>query len=205
MVAIWRLPPLVLRERLARTGRARVPEPMVMDDPEGVAAFDPAGATVASLVATYDVYARAVDSLLPEGGRVVDLGSGSGVLLEYLASRRPDVTITGVDLSPPMRATARARFARAGLSDRVTVVEGDVTALPDAVLDQPVDVVSSMNFLHQLPDEGTLRRALEQVARVRRALRQCRLPAGPRADAPRRHVAAHARRGLRRHVRAHAR
>src|SRR4051812_34459069 len=106
---VWRLPPLLVRERLADDRRAPVPEPMVMEDPEAVAAFDAAGASAPSLIATYDVCARAIDSLLPAGGRMLDLGSGSGVFLEYLAVRRPDVTLTGVDLSAPMRATARTR------------------------------------------------------------------------------------------------
>ncbi len=168
VLPIWRVPPLLMRERLAdHKNRDRVPEPMVMDDPEAVAAFDEAGGASTSLLAIYDVCARAIDSLLPPGGIMLDLGSGSGRFLEHLATRRPDITITGVDLSPPMRATARARFERAGLSDRVRIVEGDVTALPDEVLGQPVDVVSCLNLLHQLPDETTLARALTQIARMR--------------------------------------
>src|SRR4051812_1777019 len=142
VVPIWRVPVLVVRERLASEGRTRVPEPMVMDDPAAVAAFDALGAAAPSLIATYDVVARAIDSLLPPGGRMLDLGSGWGVFLAHVASRRPDVTITGVDLSSPMRATAEERFKSSGLSDRVTIVEGDVTALPDAVLEQNVDLVS---------------------------------------------------------------
>jgi SAM-dependent methyltransferase len=164
---MWRVPLLLVRERLAAAGRARVPEPMVMDEPEAVAAFDVAGATSPSLTALYDTCARAIDVLLPPGGRMLDLGSGSGVFLEYVARRRPDVTITGVDLSAPMRATARSRFERAGVSERVEIVAGDVTALADSLLDEPVDLVNSLNMLHQLPDATALGRALEQVARVR--------------------------------------
>jgi tRNA (cmo5U34)-methyltransferase len=167
LAPILRMPPLLVRERLANGDRARVPEPMVMDDPEAVAAFDAAGETSPSLIATYDACARSIDALLPEGGRVLDLGSGSGVFLEHLASRRPDVTITGLDLSAPMRATASARIARAGLADRVTLREADVTAIPEDVLEQRVDLVTCLNLLHQLPDEETLTRALGQVARVR--------------------------------------
>jgi ubiquinone/menaquinone biosynthesis C-methylase UbiE len=164
---IWRIPVLIARERRAGGARARVPEPMIMDDPAAVAAFDEAGATIASLIAAYDLAARALDALLPAHGRMVDLGSGSGVFLEFFATRRPDVTITGIDLSAPMRETARERFKRARLTGRVEIIAGDVTALPE--LGDRVDLVSSLNMLHQLPDEQVLRGALEEVARVRAA------------------------------------
>jgi SAM-dependent methyltransferase len=59
----------------------------------------------------------------PQGGRVLDLGCGSGAWLIELLARRPDLTAVGVDLhlhpERVERATAR------GVADRLTWVEGD--------------------------------------------------------------------------------
>ena len=41
-------------------------------------------------------------SLLPRGARVLDLGSGPGNAARFLLDRRPDLRVTGVDLSSAM-------------------------------------------------------------------------------------------------------
>ncbi|NNJ05099.1 methyltransferase domain-containing protein [Streptomyces sp. PKU-MA01144] len=55
---------------------------------------------------------------------VLDVGGGSGGLLEAIALRAPHVRGTLVELAGPA-GQARARFADAGLADRLTVSEGD--------------------------------------------------------------------------------
>ena len=64
---------------------------------------------------------------------VVDLGCGVGASLCYLAAQLPGTTGTGVTLSPVQARFASERIAAAGLSDRVTCLEGDYTDLPAAV------------------------------------------------------------------------
>jgi SAM-dependent methyltransferase len=64
---------------------------------------------------------------------IVDLGCGVGASLCYLASRLPVAIATGVTLSAVQAALARERVERAGLGERVACIEGDFTALPDAV------------------------------------------------------------------------
>lgn len=164
---MWKLPAIVLRERRHPPGRPRVPEPMVMDDPESVAQFHAGGASSPGMLMTYDFSTRALDRLLPEGARVLDLGVGSGRALAHLARARSDVEMTGVDLARNMLATARAQFEAEGLDGRIALVEADITALPGPLVEQPWDAISCVWTLHQLPDLDVLRGALRQIAAVR--------------------------------------
>ncbi len=63
------------------------------------------------------VYRRLADDIAavaPEGGAVLDAGTGPGVLLVELATRRPDLRLTGIDLSADMVEAARRNVARFG-------------------------------------------------------------------------------------------
>ena len=158
---------LAVRDRRHPDGRERVPEPMVMNDPDSVAQFHAGGATNPGQLMVYDFNARALNALLPEGARLLDLGVGSGRVLAYLARVRPDLRITGVDLAPNMLATARELFEAERLNGQIELVEADITALPDSVASRPWDCVSCVWTLHQLPDFGLLRAALRQIAAIR--------------------------------------
>src|SRR4051794_35278745 len=64
------------------------------------------------------------------GGRVVDVGTGSGCIAVAIAVTRPDATIVAVDRSPAALAVARRNVRRHGAGDRVALVVADVlTAL----------------------------------------------------------------------------
>ncbi|OBA96525.1 methyltransferase [Mycobacteriaceae bacterium 1482268.1] len=140
---------------------------MVMDDPESVAQFHEGGVSNPGQQAVYDFSARALDALLPHGARLLDLGVGSGRALSALLRRRLDVTATAVDLAPNMLATARELFVAERQADRVQLVEGDITALPDELAAADWDGVSCVWTLHQLPDFDILRGALRQIAALR--------------------------------------
>lgn len=164
---LWRLAPIALRERVHGSDRPRVPEPMVMDQPESVEQFHAGGATVGAMLAVYDLSARALDILVPEGGRLLDLGVGSGRALHRFLAMRPDVTATAVDLAPNMLETARRFLDGNGVGRRVSLVEADMTALPEEVTGERWDAVSCVWALHHLPDRDALRAALSQVAAIR--------------------------------------
>lgn len=138
-----------------------------MNEPESVAQFHAGGANSPGMQAVYDFSARALNALLPEGARLLDLGVGSGRALAYIARLRPDLKVTGVDLAPNMLATARGLFEAEGLESRIELVEADITALPDAIVEVPWDGISCVWTLHQLPDFEVLRAALRQIAAVR--------------------------------------
>jgi SAM-dependent methyltransferase len=148
--------------------RVRVPEPMVMDEPAAVAAFHRAGSDDGPLVPQYELCARSMSALLRAGGSVIDLGSGSGRYLSYLAERRRDAQIVGVELSAPMIELGERMLAEDGLQDRVRLLHGDMT---DCAGFAParLDLLSCVLALHQLPSAVELDLALRQIGQIRDA------------------------------------
>jgi release factor glutamine methyltransferase len=78
---------------------------------------------------------------LPRGGRVLDLGVGSGCILLSVLAERPDATGVGVDISPAALAVAERNAAAIGVGARVELVEGnwasDMAGVFDLVLSNP--------------------------------------------------------------------
>ncbi|MGH8836969.1 MAG: class I SAM-dependent methyltransferase [Actinomycetes bacterium] len=109
----------------------------------------------------YRRLAADVAGVAPDGGAVLDIGTGPGVLLVELAARRPDLTLTGVDLSADMIAAATRNLEPFGARARVRV--GDVTSLrfPDRSFDL---IVSSLSLHHWDHPEA----AVPELARILR-------------------------------------
>jgi ubiquinone/menaquinone biosynthesis C-methylase UbiE len=108
------------------------------------------------------IYRRVADDvveLAPEGGRVLDVGTGPGVLLQEIGRRRPDLRVVGIDLSPDMVSAARRNVAE--FDGRVEAHQADVTALPFP--DASFDLIVSSLSLHHWDDPRT---AGPQLARV---------------------------------------
>jgi S-adenosylmethionine-diacylgycerolhomoserine-N-methlytransferase len=71
---------------------------------------------------------RLLDELDPPlGGAILEIGCGTGRNLILAARRYPDARCFGFDISSEMLKTARASIAKARLSNRITVAEGDAT------------------------------------------------------------------------------
>jgi S-adenosylmethionine-diacylgycerolhomoserine-N-methlytransferase len=73
---------------------------------------------------------RLLDELEPaDGATVLEVGCGTGRNLILAAQRYPNARFVGFDISPAMLDTAEKSIARAGLSDRITIRQGDATAI----------------------------------------------------------------------------
>jgi SAM-dependent methyltransferase len=164
--AAYAIPLVIARERAARPGRPRIPEPMAMIGAESVADYHAAGAEDGLQAALHELQARSMSRLLRRGGTVLDLGVGSGRLAARLARHRPDARIVGVELGQEMLATAQRLLATEGLDQRVTVVRGDITEFAASVPDE-VALIGCQSALHHLPGRGELDRCLAQIATVR--------------------------------------
>lgn len=91
---------------------------------------------------------RALATYLPQGGRVLDLGCGTGANLErLLALGLPFGSYTGVDLSEDMLTRAREKFAQ------VTNVQfQQLDLLADPLPEGPFDLVVSTWVFSHLPE-----------------------------------------------------
>jgi release factor glutamine methyltransferase len=66
---------------------------------------------------------------------VIDVGTGSGAIALAIADELPDVRVTGIDTSLNALRVAQANCDRLGLADRVDLVSGGVSSLPDGRFD----------------------------------------------------------------------
>ena len=77
---------------------------------------------------------------------IVDLGCGVGASLHYLAERLP-MRGTGITISPVQADIAARHLAAAGLTSRITCIEGDYCDLPADV--SPADMAYAIeSFVH---------------------------------------------------------
>jgi demethylmenaquinone methyltransferase/2-methoxy-6-polyprenyl-1,4-benzoquinol methylase len=98
---------------------------------------------------------RALVARVPnDGGSVLDVATGTGLVAELLVARRHRVT--GLDQSPDMLAAARRRFG-----DRVPLIEGSATELPFP--DASFDHLTFTYLLRYVDDPGA---TLQELARV---------------------------------------
>ena len=109
----------------------------------------------------YRRLAADIAATAPPDSKILDVGTGPGVLLVELAKRRTDLHLTGIDLSADMIVAATRNLDRFGF--RTTAQVGDVTNLPfpDGSFDL---VVSSLSLHHWDEPEA----AVPELARVLR-------------------------------------
>jgi len=94
-------------------------------------------------------------------GRLLDIGTGPGWLLVKLHQRAPELKMVGIDASPAMVGKARENVIAAGLSDVITVTEGNAGRIPFA--DDSFDIVVSTGSIHHWKEPVP---ALNEVYRV---------------------------------------
>ena len=74
------------------------------------------------------------------GDRVLDAGTGTGILSTYLATA--GATVLTYERKPDFADVARENFRTAGVSDHVTVRAGNVVEDLDSLADEPFDVLT---------------------------------------------------------------
>jgi ubiquinone/menaquinone biosynthesis C-methylase UbiE len=102
---------------------------------------------------------------LPQGARILDVGAGGGLFTNYIADQRPDLIITGIDLSEPQLKRASKRMR--AYADRVTFQSGDATRM--AFADRSFDGVISY---------GSIKHWTSREAGIAECVRVLK-PAGP--------------------------
>jgi tRNA1Val (adenine37-N6)-methyltransferase len=75
------------------------------------------------------------------GDKVLDLGTGCGIIPLILAHRQPQVSIYGVEVQPQLAELADSNVRANRLADRITVMCTDMKLLRPSMTDGPVDLV----------------------------------------------------------------
>ncbi|QMV42211.1 tRNA1(Val) (adenine(37)-N6)-methyltransferase [Cohnella cholangitidis] len=99
------------------------------------------------IIQSPEVFSFSLDAVLlarfagvPPRGRILDLCTGNGVIPMLLATRT-DAKIDGVEIQPRLADMARRSVALNGLSDKISIVEGDLREWkPDGELYDAVTV-----------------------------------------------------------------
>jgi tRNA1Val (adenine37-N6)-methyltransferase len=87
--------------------------------------------------------------------RILDIGTGCGVIPLILALRYPDVKIFGIDIQQQLLDIALLNISENHMKDRITVFNCDVKNLTPSMTSGPVDVVVC-NPPHREPNSGRI-------------------------------------------------
>lgn len=113
------------------------------------------------------------------GDRVLDVGTGCGVVALAIARRLSEVTVDALEVQPSFVEIARANTEKNGLADRVRMVEGDLAHPPRELPRNAYDwVVSNPPYHDQAtttlpPDAGKARAHVESTLDTKSWVAQC--------------------------------
>jgi ubiquinone/menaquinone biosynthesis C-methylase UbiE len=94
-------------------------------------------------------------------GKVLDVGSGSGLVTIKFATMLPSVKITGLELSEPVLEMARENTSSSSVTERVTFEKGSADDMPFE--DATFDMVVCLSTLHLLENPVKM---LDEIHRV---------------------------------------
>ena len=95
---------------------------------------------------------------------ILDIATGTGDLAIAMAQKIEGTTICGADLSPEMLAVAKQKVAKAALSDRITLMEGNAEHLP--LPDMSADAVTIAFGIRNFENKENCLRELRRVLRT---------------------------------------
>ena len=125
----------------------RITEPELMDEAGQAKAY-----ANADFEAPHNHFIRLLQDTVGEylsgTGRAVDLGCGAADISIRFAGAWPGYHIDAIDGAAAMLAEAQKALVRAGLSDRITLIEARLDAA--CLSQQPYDLIFSNSLLHHL-------------------------------------------------------
>ncbi|NER33794.1 MAG: class I SAM-dependent methyltransferase [Oscillatoria sp. SIO1A7] len=117
----------------------------------------------------HDKIAKDIAALVPPSQKIIEIGVGTGLLLEKLLEIDPQYNLTGIDHTPAMLEIAQKR-----LGDRAKLFQADILSMSiperfDAAISNGglcafVDTGSDCDFYTHLPDYESNLQALQNVA-----------------------------------------
>jgi ribosomal protein L11 methyltransferase len=128
--------------RAQTLGALTVAPPWLADDLDAATTIviDPGMAFGTGEHATTRGVIRLLQSVIQRGDHVADLGAGSAVLA-IAAAKLGATLVAAIELDPDAIGNAEENVVRNGVSDRVTVIEGDAASLLPLVA--PVQVITA--------------------------------------------------------------
>jgi len=99
---------------------------------------------------------------LQPNATVLELASGHGVLGLLAAEERPDITVEGVDISPPAIAVANRLLGVSGHADRVKFVVRDALQIDNGVQKEKYGGIISAMLAEHLPEPVPLFSAMSK-------------------------------------------
>lgn len=116
-------------------------------------------------LALFNIILSELQALIPEDGRVVELGIGPGYLASYLLNSMPSIEYWGIDFSTPMLEIASERLGRH--STRVKYIQADLVQDDwEKRLRQPINAIVSTWALHDLGSQNSVKAVYAKSANV---------------------------------------
>lgn len=137
----------------------RIPEPELMEDMEQAVAYDEADFSVPH-GERVDLFRERYKN--DAVGEVLDLGCGSGDVLERFAKAFPDARFTGIDGAAAMLELSKKRMAKSGLLERMDFVQALIPS--PGIPQKDYSVIMSHSLLHQLHRPEVLWQTVKQCA-----------------------------------------
>lgn len=78
----------------------------------------------------FEIVEHYLDKFLPEKGKVLDAGGGTGEFTIRAANLKPDLSLISLDISHGMLETAREKILQAGMESRISNQQGDIMNMP---------------------------------------------------------------------------
>jgi 2-polyprenyl-3-methyl-5-hydroxy-6-metoxy-1,4-benzoquinol methylase len=88
--------------------------------------------------------------------KVLDVGCGSGVFLQSIFNANSNATGIGIDIDTAVVEQAKQNIEQWGLSDKFTIVEGDICSPPEGI-EGFFDLITLYNVLHYFTSEKRIK------------------------------------------------